>query len=117
MRAGTTARVVDASFAIDRDDEARLLLKLGFESAHDLEDALSDTGWAVHRGPDGGIDDLDFAGPLLSAEFNDVLPTLGPFVVADSYVVLEVEDGAQCRWDFDGRKCTFVDFGLVEQAG
>ncbi len=115
--AGTTARVVDASFAIAHEDEPKLLLKLGYESAAELEEALTDTGWAVHRGRDGGIDDIDFAGPLFSAEFNAVLPSLAPFVVADSYIVLEGDDGAQCRWDFDGRKCSFVDFGLAAQAG
>lgn len=117
MRAtGPTARVVDASFSLERDAEARALLKLGLDSPAELERALRASGWTVHRARDGAIDDVDFTGVALTPDFNAVLGQLGPFVTAGSYVVLEGEDGEQCRWDFDGRACDFVDSGLARRA-
>ncbi|MBI5543850.1 MAG: hypothetical protein HY901_08195 [Deltaproteobacteria bacterium] len=114
---GTSARVVNASFLLERGAEARALLKLGFETTADFEDALQASGWTVHRGRDGAIDDIDFSGVAFTRGFNAVLSKLGPFVSAGSFILLEGEDGAQCRWDFDGRRCSFVDAGLVEMAG
>jgi len=113
---GPSVKVVDASFLLERPAEARALLKLGLESARELETALAASGWSVHRASDGSIDDIDFAGPTLSSEFNAVLGQLGPFVAAGSFVVLENEDGVQCRWDFDGRECRFVDLGVAADA-
>ena len=113
---GTPVKVADASFLIERAAEARALLKLGLETPRDLEAALTASGWTVHRGRDGTIDDIDFTGPAFTRDFNAVLPMLGPFVLAGSFIVLEGNDGAQCRWDFDGASCSFVDAGLVEEA-
>ena len=109
-------RVVDASFALERAAEARALLKLGLDSPRELEKALSDSGWTVHRARDGAIDDIDFSGPAFSNEFNAVLGQLGSYVAGGSFIVLENEEGAQCRWDFDGRECRFVDLGLAREA-
>lgn len=116
MGTGLAVRVVDASFQLERAAEARALLKLGLDSPAELEAALLASGWAVHRSRTGAIDDLDWAGPVFSDAFNQLLPRLGPFVAAGSYIVLEGEDGRQCRWDFDGRDCTFVDLGLWDAA-
>ena len=113
---GPSVKVVDASFLLERPAEARALLKLGLESPRELEKVLSDSGWTVHRAVDGSIDDLDFSGPTLSAEFNAVLGQLGPFVASASFIVLENDEGVQCRWDFDGRECHFVDLGLAGEA-
>ncbi|HEY3447137.1 MAG TPA: hypothetical protein VGK67_12265 [Myxococcales bacterium] len=113
---GPSVKVVDASFLIERAAEARALLKLGLDTPRELEKALSDSGWTLHRASDGSIDDLDFSGPTLSAEFNAVLGQLGPFVAGGSFVVLENDEGVQCRWDFDGRECHFVDLGLAAEA-
>lgn len=113
---GPKVKVVDASFVIERAAEARALLKLGLDSPRELEKALSDSGWTVRRAADGSIDDIDFAGPSFSTEFNAVLGLLGPFVLGGSFVVLENEEGLQCRWDFDGKECHFVDLGLGGEA-
>jgi len=113
---GPSVRVVDASFAMDRAAEARVLLKLGFDSPAELEKALADSGWTVHRARDGSIDDIDFSGPEFTADFNAILVQLGPYVCAGSFIVLEGEEGAQCRWSFDGRECRFVDLGLGAEA-
>ncbi|MGC4113117.1 MAG: hypothetical protein QM765_00240 [Myxococcales bacterium] len=113
---GPRVKVSDASFLIERPAEARALLKLGLDSPRELEKALADSGWSIHRAPDGAIDDIDFSGPTLSTEFNAVLRQLGPFVSSGSFVVLENDEGLQCRWDFDGRECQFVDLGLGDEA-
>jgi hypothetical protein len=107
--------VADASFELSRSAEAKALLKLGFDQPSDLELALTTGGWTLERRRDRAVDDIDYTGPELLPEFNAVLPQLGPFVTSGSYIVLEDEDGAQCRWDFDGRVCTFLDFGLLSR--
>jgi hypothetical protein len=113
---GDSVKVVEASFGIQRAAEAKALLRLGFEGPADLEAALLASGWTVHRNLDGEVDDIDYPGPAFTREFNDLLPLLAAFVTAGSFIVLEGDDGAQCRWDFDGGRCSFVDSGLVEEA-
>jgi len=110
-------KVVEAFFEITRAAEARALLKLDLDKPHDLEQALFAGGWTVHRGRDGTIDDIDFTAPVFGPDFNAFLSQLGPFVSANSFIVLEDEEALQCRWDFDGSQCTFLDFGLARNAG
>ena len=112
-----TVKVIDAYFEITRGAEAKALLKLGFDKPRELEEALAAGGWALHRGPDGTIDDIDYTAAVFSPDFNAFLPQLGAFVTANSFIVLEDEELLQCRWDFDGAKCTFLDFGLARNAG
>jgi hypothetical protein len=116
MGSGPGVKVSEASFAMERGAEVRAMLKLGFETPEELEAALTASGWTVHRGRDGAVDDIDFTGEAFGAEFNALLPALGPFVAAGSFIELEGDDGAKCRWDFDGHACSFVDAGLAQLA-
>ncbi len=107
---GYGVRLEKAEFAISSQGEARAVQDLGYGDREAMEQALRETGWAIHRKEDGTIDGIGYAQRFLSPEFNDVLKALGPYVTEGSVIELRGEDGDVCRWEFDGRRCTFHDF-------
>ena len=109
-----SASVAQASLALSPSAEARARRALGFDTPEAFEAALEASGWRLRRGRGGEIEAVDWAGPGPTTGLNQMLPRLGPYVEAGSFIVLEGVGGARCRWDFDGETCTVVDAGLIE---